>query len=207
MSVERRLLDVLLLDYNTYRQKTHHIFQQAALHGRHMRTFLKAKPDRMDALEQMVVWCRARQVEPRLWLYFLFACRGWRFPPMLTKGALCSEKMLAKFGKRKALDFFVAHTMENPVTAPAGYDPNRDLTSGVEAHKAKLLAESAPHTCRSSMLTETLGYHPQSKHCARCPEARACVLELESLVPFSMVAVRIGRLRSEDAERQSRQRG
>lgn len=206
MSSQRDDLVVLLFtDYNVFRGCTHHLFE-AAKENPFLRRYLKATPERLSVLARMEEWCRERNVEPRLWLHFLFQMRGWRFSPKLTTADLCSEKALARFGKKAKLSFFRQHTQAHSLVdrSDAGFDPNRDTTPSVEALKLGYLQSGQAQRCLDEQLVQTLGYHPRSAVCLRCPLACDCAVRLEASVPFSLHAVRAGRLTPADAERQAR---
>ena len=199
---------LLLMDFNVYRLQTKYV-HDAAQQTPWVRRFKAESAENLGAVSRMARWCRAHNVEPRLWLYFLFRSRAWRAAPQLTDGHLQSEKLLAKYGPQPRLGFFRRHTAEFQLADPRGdaYDPNRDVTESVEALKRQMLAAGAEEECRRQQLTRTLGYHPWSAVCARCPQREQCAIDLEAAVPFSIHAVRAGRLTAAQAELLARRGG
>lgn len=198
---------VLWDDFVYYRQYTANI-QKRKAEGQFTRP-LKRTDERLALLDEMITWCRARHMDPRLWLYNLFQSRKWYFPPKLRPGDLMSEKMVERYHQLRDTGFYRQRVdMYAKVQAELngeGFDPNRDLAPGVEATKARLLKSGNPDACMDALESETLGYHPQSKHCQTCPLAEPCKAKLVALMPFDVIALREGQLDSQDAKAIARQ--
>lgn len=198
---------LLLSDWNVYMCQTHFWHERKAA-GQYM-GHRKMTPNNHALLASMVLWCRSRGVEPRLWLFFQFKVRGWRFPPKFDEGCLMSEKMLTKFwGMRTSgLGFFKKRmaVSKAEAEADAAFDPNRDTTPSVESVKQNFLTVGNPSGCMQDVM-RTLGFHPKSSVCSGCPIRNQCAVELEAMVPFPILALRAGRITAAEAEKIARAR-
>lgn len=208
------LVETLLSDYNFYRRQTKNAYDMEHQHG------VPFRPKRMDKatrklLEDSIAWCREKQTEPRFWIFHLFEARAWRFGPQLKIGHICSEKMLEKLGKMRkrtykgyGIEFFQRRRDASDQERKKGerYDPNRDVSPTVEAIKEQYLRSGLVDVCRASSLTETMGFHPLSTICDKCPLALDCMIDLQSVMPFSILALRTGRMDSATAERLANER-
>jgi len=181
----------LLMDYNHFRKSTRHY--QRLRSTRPAIANLKSTPARLRALEEMVVWCREKSVDPRAWLYFLFARAKWHYPPQLDAAHLTATKHFPDFHQfdfgyfRRYLVECNSATISDPV-----FDPRRDLAPAVEDFKRSLLHQNAHDRCMEMMDSETYGYHPRSTVCARCPVAGQCAQQLQAGLSFDVLALRRG---------------
>jgi len=194
---------LLLGDWNVYMHATQHAHQLRQA-GRHV-GMRKPLPANLAVLADMVAWCKEQGVEPRLWMFHLFARTNWRFPPKWP-GSFRSEAALEKFRRtigRSNLAFFRRRVSASKVAAEDGqaYDPNRDTTPSVEGLKARYLESGQEDRCMGEMLLRTLGYHPRSDVCGRCRLREECAVRLEGTMPFPVLALRSGRITSDEAER------
>jgi len=200
----------LFTDYTYYRRQTANYTQAKAKHP--IRDYLP-KPERLQIFEDMLVWCREKMIDPRLWLFHLFEVRLWTFAPPLTpvrraKAHFQSDKMLPRYGellKRHVLDRYVARIAE-PTDPEKAYDPNRDLLQSVEDRKNFYLRYGQVNRCMRSMLVETLGFHPRSKVCQKCSAREECLHKLLDFVEFDIVALRMGQISASEAMIQAKQR-
>lgn len=188
----------LLNDYNEYLAKTAHWKKLART------TFARRRglsATNLAVMGNLIVWCAEHGVEPRLWLYSLFSVRFWNFAPKFTE--LCSPKHLERFRTQRFGDTtlfsqriqseLAEHTEEDR------YDPNRDLTATTESIKRAYLSEGQAAECLADLET-TLGFHPRSLVCARCPLTKDCAQKLQARTPaFDIMALRRGELTAETA--------
>lgn len=199
----RSLPELLLEDWNVYQAQTF-FFSERVKEGLFLPTRKDTKQN-IALLEQVVAWCRERNAEPRLWLYFLFRVRNWKFPPKFTAGCLMSEPMLVKFRKvTRGLGFF-RHRMASSASENGGaeemFDPNRDTAPAVEAVKQRFQEANNPNGCMQQMIATTLGFHPKSVTCSRCLIRADCAALLEASVPFPILALRAHRITPAEAQR------
>lgn len=197
------LLHLLVGDWAVYTQQTRWVFQRRQ-QGQVTR-MRKANERTLQQFGKMVEWCRARSIEPRLWLYFLFSVRNWFAPPRFDDGSLMSESAIEKyrrFGSRgDRLGFFRRRMGASARESVGGtYDPNRDLAPSVESLKAHYNASGDHQRCYEETLLKTLGYHPKSQTCRACPISGQCAVGLEAAVAFPILSLRLGRITSADAE-------
>lgn len=184
----------LLDDYNTYLRRTGH---WRNLPFKRVRSL---NPANIKAMKELVVWCKERELDPRAWLISLFAKKHWSFPPKFSE--LCSDTHVAYFQNKypnAARNYFSNRVQrELEEDKKDQYDPSSDLTSTVENNKRYRLDRLGAQDCMDAMDT-TLGYHPRSFVCARCPLAKPCEEQLQSRVPYDIVALRKGEITSEHA--------
>ena len=187
-----RLLD----DYNEYLVRTAHWKQLPHASRR------RATPANLEVMRKLAEWCVVQSVEPRLWLYSLFAVRHWTFAPPFK--ALQSKKHLERFRGQKPGAHFTGRVQkeQNQQDASRGYDPNRDLIASVENLKRSYLSLNVPQVCMSEM-PATLGFHPRSQVCAGCPLARECAGNLQARVTFDIQALRRGEISADHARTQA----
>lgn len=165
---------------------------------------LKSTPERLDLFEKMIPWCRARHLEPRLWLMCLFKIRMWTFAPQLTEGSLMSENMIPKAKRQRGLGILRTRIQQTNRQAHSNEaDPNRDVIHSVEALKFRYANENASARCLDEILEKTMGFHPKSPICLRCPLSGKCALALQAFVCFDVHGLRAGRITAEEAERQA----
>jgi hypothetical protein len=155
--------------------------------------------------EDMAIWCRERGIDPRLWLYGLFRVRRWLAAPRLTRSNLMSEKMIPKYNALTLLDGYrlrLRREQDNHTSGDA-YDPNRDLNTTIESRKQYYVGSGQADRCMREMM-ETLGFHPKSSACLRCPEKMNCRMKLEALVDFDIIALRNGAITQAQAMAEAR---
>lgn len=200
----------LLADYNTYRNQTENVTRLRKLHPIRDIGPIKGLP----LVSKMDLWCVARGIDPRRWLYWLFARTGFRFAPKLTQLTPSSKReneTLAKYKNLRGTPQFTDRIFREVETkrAQAGqiFDPNRDLSYVSESMKRRYLLEGRPDKCISDMFSNrqdtvpTWGYHPKSLSCVRCPLARQCEMTLRASVPtFDIVALRLGQITLQTAQ-------
>lgn len=181
-------------DFQYYRQHT--TYFRAQRERRPYFSPLKATPARLKVLEEMAVWCVGRGIDPREWLYSLFAVRHWRFPPLLESSHLQSEKHLPRFQAIEDYDLYRRrlYETESPAARQRRFDPNRDLSHTAELAKTQYLRTGGPGQCMAVMAEETLGYHPESGVCRICSGARQCADLLVRTVGFDILALRRGEI-------------
>lgn len=194
------LSDQLLADWNYYRLQTHHVHEL-----REKNVYVKAK--KMDAgtrevLNDMREWCATHSLEPRLWIFALFKLRQWMYAPKLTHGCLLSTNLIPKYKRMSGIGFF---RLRRRVTQRQDreddmFDPNRDLSPAVEGIKRQFVQTDNAGTCMAQMLDRTLGWHPKSPVCLGCPVACECAIRLCGLVRFNVLALRRGKITTQQAQ-------
>lgn len=170
---------------------------------------LKLTDERKDALSRMTSWCEHNGLDPRWYLYSLFSCRNWRFCPkweQLTPGTKKTEKKaIARYHLLSEAPLYSQRISEQIAAHQQAsgqvYDPNRDLSNTTENIKRSYLAVYDTDRCMDEMTSTTLGYHPRSTVCARCPARAECERRLQATVPFDIVALRRGDLSVDEAKR------
>lgn len=190
------LPELLFSDFNVYRQQTRHA-DTLRNEGKYGYKFLKPTPERMKLMEDLVRWCRERQIEPRVWMFSLFKGRNWLYPPPMQRGHLMSEKFIPRFQKMKGFGFF--RRRQSASRKLDDYDPNRDINGTVEALKFRYASAHQQERCLSEMLSKTLGYHPESQVCQGCSKQKQCVVQLQSFLRFDIIALRTGKLSATEA--------
>ena len=203
------LLLVLMDDYNFYRAQTHH-FQKLKAERPYMR-LPKLNAEREKLLGDMVEWCKQNTIEPRHWLYCLYARNRWLFAPKMTPGFLMSKTGLVWYRSRaktvddrlyrQRLSQTKAVQQSSEGTSPV-YDPNIHIAAEVEARKQRHLHRGDAATCMAQAFegeAQTLGFHPGSKVCAACPLARECADKIRAAFPFDIVALREGKITVQQA--------
>lgn len=197
----------LFADYCFFREQTAH-YKTLAKAKPFLRQY-KATPQRLQVLQEMSEWCDQQGVPDREWLYSLFVSRGWTFSPKIIPSHLMSKHHLKRFPKITDYDFFSyylhcvdnIHKLDN---VESRFDPNRDISTTVESAKDYYLRVGGAKECRERMLTETFGYHPDSKICrTRCLDQSNCLQELRAHVGFDILALRMGKLSQREARQQA----
>lgn len=200
---------VLLDDYNFYRTKTNH-FQKLQQERPYMR-LPKLNAEREKLLGDMVEWCRGHGLDPRHWLYCLFARNRWLFAPKMTPGFLMSKTGLAWYkAKSKTVDTRpyrerLSQTRAVEQAQDGGspvYDPNIHISAEVEARKQRHLHRGDHEVCMAQAFdgeAPTLGFHPGSRVCRVCPAAVACADKIRGAFPFDIVALREGKITVQQA--------
>lgn len=191
----KELVRQLLDDFNFYRGHTKSIIQRRE---QHPVNDWAAKPDRLAMLDDLVTWCQERSLQPRFWIYHLFAARRWRYPPDLKRGHLFSENLTRSYHYQRASQFYTerledtAHVRRQ--AEDQAHDNNLELSVGTETLKRSYAKRQAWQLCMADM-QETYGYHPLSKVCQECPVAEPCEAQLRTMFPFDIVAARRGDLK------------
>lgn len=196
----------LFSDWNHWRRQTRSFAANALANEWAMRD-LKETEERLQLFEEMIVWCRERKLEPRLWLMCLFKIRMWTFPPKLERGSLMSENVIPKVKKQHGLGIMRARLLQTARQHTRNdVDPNRDLLYAVEALKQRYANEGASERCLDEALVRTNGFHEKSPVCQRCPVSGKCSIKLMAFCSFDILALRAGRITAEEAEKQARLR-
>lgn len=196
------LAHVLLADFNEYRGRTQRHHELRATKP-FMARPLKASDERIKLFADLVAWCRERGLEPRAWVYGLFAVRQWVHPPKATKGCLMSERLIDKIKRLSLKGAFKHRVVSTQETTRAAVDPNRDIIPTIEARKASLLQRQLSMLCLADIDT-LFGYHPKSPTCEQCPLKQQCAIALASRFPFDIIGLRAGTLSVEAAEEAAR---
>jgi hypothetical protein len=195
----------LFKDYSYYREQTAWVRARRA--NNPFVCVLKVTPERLKLFGVLQAWCANRGINPREWLYTLFAIRKFNFPPKLEEAYLCSEKHLKKFRTIKSFEPFKQRILEEAFTENSlsgdRFDPNKDLLLPVELEKAHYQRLGSPEICLQQIKEQTFGYHPLSVICRQCRIQEACKRHLKSIVGFDVLALRLGQITPENARRQA----
>lgn len=210
MNGEMTTAEQLFQDYDQYRLHTTHYRATLKRKG-HMRSPKKTS-ERMQQLQKLIDFCTTNDLEPRLYLYSLFKARHWNYAPLwhqLVPGSKATQKKaIARYKALTSVPMFAERLeREHVQNSEVPYDPNRDINQSVENIKRRYLANYNTDRCMAEMQTVTLGYHPRSIVCARCPVAQECERKLRSSVPFDIIALRRGDLSLDQAKRIAGQYG
>ena len=195
------LAESLFTEFSFYREHTLHV-RKCRAHNSRM-SALTYNAARKQLMLAVVDWCAERAISPGMWIYALFAMRQWGFPPKLEHAHLCSEKLLPRFFSFRDYAFYQKRQAElreiqNPLANK--FDPNLQLSLGVERLKEMFLRTCNPEGCMAAMQNQTFGYHPKSWVCNhRCSAKEECAQRLQAVVPFDIMALRSGVLTPEKA--------
>lgn len=192
------IVDQLFKDYNRYRFHTQHT-QALGRQGRPIRS-LKETAQRINALGEMAHWCEERSIDPRHWLYTLFAARRWLFAPRFDH--LCSPKHIERYRKIYAeySPGYYADRYREGLQDRQCFNPNKDLSASTESLKRRYVEHLRdPDRCVQEMHL-TMGYHPHSEVCRRCPLANACANTLQQRAGSQILSVREGSMTCEEAQ-------
>jgi hypothetical protein len=201
---------VLLDDFNFYRSHTDH-FQKLQREQPFIRP-PKLNKERTKLLVAMVEWCKANGLEPRHWIYCLFARGRWLFAPKLTPGFLMSESGLKWYqGRAKTVDDRLyrqrlaqtQYIAELAAGTSLVYDPNLHLSAEVEARKGRHVARGDWARCLEDSFhpdAPTLGFHPDSGVCFHCPIKPECCGKTRAVFPFDLVALRERKITIQQAQ-------
>ena len=195
----------LFIDYNIYRAQTSALQKARAKNGVARR--YKPTIKRLEFFSELIVWCRQRSLDPRLWLYHLFRSKMWMWPPPLepltkARGHFFSEKSIPKYEKllrMNILDGYAGRLYEKPPPENA-FDPNRDISIPVEQQKQNYVDTFQTERCMLEMHVTTFGFHPKSSVCERCPAKVECARHLVGFVSFDIMALRRGDISSFEAQ-------
>jgi len=198
------LPDQLFDDYEYYRLFTAN-YRQLHRQGCVLKTAKKTK-DRLDQLQRLIDFCEENKVDSRRFLHSLFQARYWNFAPRWDQLVPATEKTkkkaLARYHSETSTPIYsrrIQHNQQN-VKPDDTFDPNRDISFMAEMLKRRYLAIMDTARCMGEMQT-TLGYHPKSSVCAHCPVTKECESRLQAMVPFDIMALRLGNLTTDQAKR------
>lgn len=184
----------LLDDFNFWRSRCSAVQKQRE---QHRVNEVKPTDERLELLAKLDAWCEERRIDSRLWLFMCFRLRRWFYPPLLSEGELLAEKKREDYAQIKGLDAYRRRVL--PQSNPRAWDPNRDTAPSVEAKKERLVGAGRAALCMALALEETLGYHPKSAVCVRCPVAPECCARLRAFADFDIMALRQGTITSDQA--------
>ena len=197
----------LLARYNEFRRKTNG-YQEAKAKNPYLKDLVakpKSGPDRLQQLEKLVQWCGKEGIDPERWIYTMFSSYRWMHAPpfknLIPKNKKTSKTYALYFQARETPEYdrIVRQRVEaKQMQNGAVFDPNRDLSASAEHLKRRYLSENRPDECLENM-GETLGYHPKSLACVRCPMQTHCMHRLQQMVSFNIVALRRGDITAEQA--------
>jgi hypothetical protein len=189
-----RLLD----DFNLWRGRCSAV---AKAREAHRVSEMKPNDERLEILAEMDRWCAERRIDSRLWLFLCFRLRRWFYPPLISRGELLAEAKIVDYRNMRGLDAYRRHVA--PKSAPRTFDPNRDMAPHIEAQKRRLVDGGRAALCMALGIEETLGFHPRSEVCGRCPLANECRAQLEAFADFDILALRRGEITAEQAQDQA----
>lgn len=200
---------MLLDDFNYYRSKTNH-FQKLQAEKPYIK-LPRLNKERERLLNEMIAWCRSQRIDPRHWLYCLFARQRWLFAPKWLPGALMSESGLKWYREKSQYvndklyrdRVYQTASMEQQRagTSPV-YDPALHMSAEAEGRKRRYRQRGDDLGCLTAVSDPdfpTLGWHLQSKFCSGCSRAEECKQKLRGLYPFDVVALRSGVITMEQA--------
>jgi len=193
---------VLLSDYNYYRNHTH------AIQKSKFKRELKADSEKLQALAAMASFCESHSADPRLWLYMLFKSKNWLYSPKFTQLVPKQKKTINSnllkylnltdvplFRKRVSDQISSAKQVSGKI-----FDPNHDISLSAESLKRRYLGAGDVERCMSETRTLTFGYHPRSLICARCPIATKCEAAIKDWVGFDISALRRDEITTQQAQ-------
>lgn len=200
--MQRTEVAQLWTDFNYYWLRTTNI-QKVVQSGRPIRT-RKLTLERYELFCALYDWCVQKDVDPRLWVFALFRARRWMYAPQLERGHLMSERFLdsGKYQRvvhRGTLDGYRLYK-KGPVK---GLDPNRDLIPGAEQKKRVWQQNGQSDVCMLMTLSDSYGYHPESRWCRQCSLQAECQQRLTTSVNFDILALRRGEMTVEQARAQA----
>jgi len=198
------MLERIFEDYLHYRRNTAHYCQMKERLP-YMRE-PKLNEERRNALQNMIGWCQQNSLDPRWFLYSLFHARKWiaapRWDQLVPGTNKTAKKAIARYKALNRAPLFLQRVdAELQASQENNYDPNRDISTTTENIKRNYLAVYDTDRCIAEMQTTTLGYHPKSLVCARCPVAKKCAEMLQATVPFDILALRRGEITTDQAKR------
>ena len=194
----------LLQRYNEWRRQTAH-YQLATHPMRDLSPSPRGGPDRIAELDRLIAWCSGQGIDPERWLYTMFAAYRWQYCPpfqnLIPRNPKKTKTYQLYFEDRETPEFnrVVRRRIEAAQESEGlRFDPNRDLSHSAEHLKRQYLDMNDAETCMADA-GRTLGHHPRSVACARCPVQRRCAEALQSRVPFNILALRRGEITAEQA--------
>lgn len=164
-------------DYNKYYTKTF------SYKSKKKHKILVLSDESLDLLKKMISFCCKHQLDPRRWLWVLFAIRKWRFPP--TFKCLVSKKALKMYATIDSSAY-----QNEIIKGKLNYDPRVDITNTVESIKKRYQVIRESERCMAHIGDETLGYHPKSLICSVCWCQGPCQTALLNLIGATAVAAR-----------------
>jgi len=177
----------LFLDYCYYRDSTLNIKKL-----KQEKPFIRGlvyTEERAVLFNELILWCNAKRIPVRKWLYSLFVTRRWMYAPKLEVSHFCSEKHIPKFHKVRDYRFFNTYLAEKG-SKKGVFDPNIEITLAVEQRKRELLLKGGSKLCQQFMEYETFGFHPKSSICKYCNDWFQCAQSLNKLVGFDIFRLR-----------------
>lgn len=182
----------LFHDFNRWRKQTA-FAEKIRAEGKFYSNY-KETPERLEIFEDLAVWCRGHQIDPRLWVYILFKARSWMFPPKLQASHLKSDNILKRYEKltTSSLDGYRTHILREYGDIELAFDPNWEISFYAEAIKKKYTEQGDYTRCMREIFENTLGYHPKSNVCQKCPVRKQCEFELRRFVDFDIMSLRRG---------------
>lgn len=197
--VTARELGALYLDYLSWREQTSHAL--ALKITQPFRKPPKLTDERKQALAAMITWSRAAGRDPRVWLFLMFAVRGWKFAPELSSSHLIQPKWIEAYAKRKSGLSQSPKYRERLVLAQttaqlpgAIFDPRVDLDGEAEARKERYFLDGDAQRCIDESDVWTYGWHPESTTCSKCPAAKVCQINLDKAAGYPLTRVRKGEM-------------
>jgi hypothetical protein len=147
--------------------------ERAATAGEFKYRRKRATLDNVEVFYGLELWCRARQLDPGAWIWSVFASLGWKRPVGLRE--------LLSDGRRKTYDqlYDTSWAQLNAMLTTVDQDTNdrfqpfRDLAPGAEEAKRQYAARGDADLCMIN-IDITLGFHPESTTCSRCPLRTQC---------------------------------
>ncbi len=197
----------LLARYNEFRRKTNG-YQEAKTSKPYLRDLVakpKNGPDRLKQLDALAMWCAQEGIDPERWIYTMFVSYRWMHAPpfqnLIPKNKKTSKTYALYFKARETPEYdrVVRQRVEaKQMQSGVVFDPNRDFSATAEHLKRRYLSEGRPDECMENM-DETLGFHPKSIACVRCPMQTHCMNALQQRVSFNIFALRRGEITAEQA--------
>lgn len=194
-------LEQLFRDYNHYRFHTNH-YQKLVAAGKMQAASLKPLKQRLDALSKMAGFCAEHGIDPRHWLYTLFQTKRWLFAPRFDQ--LTPKAHLERYSNLQHSPNSLYATkirtewQQDRGDRGASYDARRDMSATTEAYKRNYL-EINPEVCLDN-IDKTLGYHPKSLVCARCPIRQRCESQLSAAQGYDVSKLRRGEMSLNEAQ-------
>lgn len=196
--------DLLFNDYEYYRLFTSN-YRRLHKQGIPLKTSKKTEY-RLNQLKRLIVFCEENKVDPRRYLHSLFQARHWNFAPRWDHLVPATEKTKAKVLSRYHSEIStplysqrIQHNSQN-IKHDSTFDPNRDISTTVETIKRRYILTGDTDRCMGEV-NKTLGYHPKSTVCIKCPVSKECEARLQASVPFDITELRLGNLSTDQARR------
>lgn len=196
-------VEELFRDYQLYRKRTANFLALKARRG-YLRD-PKLSDERRRALVRMSEWCATQNLDPRWFLYSLFAARRWvaapRWDQLVPRSKATERRAVARCQAMSAAPLLSERVDEQIASLRPTYDVNRDLCGTAENRKRVHLSRGDYEGCMAETQTVTYGYHPSSYVCQSCPAREECERRLRGSVGFDIMALRRGELSLDEAKR------